>query len=450
MPMLWRIISGLLFALSVYMLIAGSRGRRVNDHPVCRGCKFDLVGTYPDMSLCPECGKKCSHKTVRIGMKRKRPGLVFAGAALIALLLAANSAVIVWNARGYDWTYFAPTPWLIARLDGEHPWIDGRILGELYNRHEIGELTQAHIDEIVKFTLERQANLDLHWHRRSGELFERLTAGGFVSPENLKTYFDQQDIQLLVLSRNQFHPDPIIPIALAPMFDRAGFWSNQFIECTLTELQIDGVVVSGPVYKSDRSRIYNDILNEIPDLATLDIATLWALPMQPGQHEIQSSWTLRVFDSPDSDANQLYSRNLTAQTTIEVVPESQVIVETITDIYLNSDFSASSRVEWAFARQLNNGRTEVRISLNSEFRKVAVAMEAVLIIRGQEWPMGTFIMDHGFYQDHVVLTAQLEYFDANAATLELRPQTKIAEQSLILTEILGDTVSYAVQIEWKE
>ena len=38
------------------LLILGLRGRRLDGHPVCRKCRFDLVGT-PDVSVCPECGR---------------------------------------------------------------------------------------------------------------------------------------------------------------------------------------------------------------------------------------------------------------------------------------------------------------------------------------------------------------------------------------------------------
>ena len=38
------------------LMILGVRGKRINDHPTCRDCRFDLSGVYPGVVTCPECG----------------------------------------------------------------------------------------------------------------------------------------------------------------------------------------------------------------------------------------------------------------------------------------------------------------------------------------------------------------------------------------------------------
>jgi hypothetical protein len=46
-----------LFGLAgLILLVLGVRGWRIDDHPVCRRCRFDLVGVYPAIGACPECG----------------------------------------------------------------------------------------------------------------------------------------------------------------------------------------------------------------------------------------------------------------------------------------------------------------------------------------------------------------------------------------------------------
>lgn len=51
-------------ALGLGMVAAGWRGRRLNDHPVCRSCRFDLSGVLPDGVTCQECGAGCPPPTM--------------------------------------------------------------------------------------------------------------------------------------------------------------------------------------------------------------------------------------------------------------------------------------------------------------------------------------------------------------------------------------------------
>ncbi|HYO10382.1 MAG TPA: hypothetical protein VER17_15540 [Tepidisphaeraceae bacterium] len=41
---------------ALVLLVLGMRGRRVDDHPVCRRCGFDLVGPPGGTATCSECG----------------------------------------------------------------------------------------------------------------------------------------------------------------------------------------------------------------------------------------------------------------------------------------------------------------------------------------------------------------------------------------------------------
>jgi hypothetical protein len=46
---------GLLFLVGLILLILGLRGRRVDDHPICRKCGFDLFGKPEGSTICSEC-----------------------------------------------------------------------------------------------------------------------------------------------------------------------------------------------------------------------------------------------------------------------------------------------------------------------------------------------------------------------------------------------------------
>src|SRR5262245_40441147 len=74
----------LVFIVGLVLLWLGWRGRRLDDHPWCRRCKFDLYGRWPSASVCPECGKELHRRrAVRIGQRRKRPIVIFVSALIL-------------------------------------------------------------------------------------------------------------------------------------------------------------------------------------------------------------------------------------------------------------------------------------------------------------------------------------------------------------------------------
>ena len=57
-------------AASAVVLVVGWRGRRVNRHPICRRCEFDLFGRPAEATRCAECGadlrRRAVHRRVTI------------------------------------------------------------------------------------------------------------------------------------------------------------------------------------------------------------------------------------------------------------------------------------------------------------------------------------------------------------------------------------------------
>src|SRR5690349_3923778 len=81
-PVLLSLLGAML--LGVLLLILGLRGKRLNDHPTCRDCGFDLENVYPASITCPECGSGLRRpKAVRTGQRRRRPILIAAGLLLL-------------------------------------------------------------------------------------------------------------------------------------------------------------------------------------------------------------------------------------------------------------------------------------------------------------------------------------------------------------------------------
>ena len=97
-------------------LALGWRGPRVDDHPRCRRCRYDLSGIDVP-NTCPECGRALTRRrAIRVGRRRRRP--VWLGLGVLSLLtgLSVFGYIGFHYARSVDWDPYKPTAWLISDL----------------------------------------------------------------------------------------------------------------------------------------------------------------------------------------------------------------------------------------------------------------------------------------------------------------------------------------------
>ena len=134
---------GFFLVLGPYLILTGWRGRRIDRHPVCRRCRFDLSGS-PDAveakSPCPECG---TLGWPRIGNRQRKPARVWAGTGL---LLAVAAVVGLGTYAGYDAARMTPYKSIVwlrweAKLGGAN--LAGAALDELARRVEHGRVSGA-------------------------------------------------------------------------------------------------------------------------------------------------------------------------------------------------------------------------------------------------------------------------------------------------------------------
>src|SRR6476646_10396854 len=74
-------------AFGFLLIYRGWRGRRIDSHPLCRKCGYDLVGQPADVGqcVCPECGADLARRrAVKMGHRARHRGQVVVGAALLA------------------------------------------------------------------------------------------------------------------------------------------------------------------------------------------------------------------------------------------------------------------------------------------------------------------------------------------------------------------------------
>lgn len=165
------VTAGLLFGLT--LLALGLRGRRIHDHPICRGCGFDLIGVLPAGSTCPECGPGIkSSRWVRIGTRRKRVTWVIAGIVLSATALVPIRAITSSRASGADLNPHKPTILLIWESQHTSPKGLDPILPELAGRWRAGTLSPEQKRRLVSLALANQLDRSRPWNEAWGDLFE--------------------------------------------------------------------------------------------------------------------------------------------------------------------------------------------------------------------------------------------------------------------------------------
>lgn len=133
------------------LLAFGLRGRKVDDFPYCRKCRYNLTGLTSER--CPECGSLTADVGVVMGRRQRRRKLIVAGLVLFmpsaAVLIGAQTQ---W-ARSVNWYQKLPTWWVLhdARSISEARAL--RAFQELGRRAEIANLTGKDQEALAEIML---------------------------------------------------------------------------------------------------------------------------------------------------------------------------------------------------------------------------------------------------------------------------------------------------------
>src|SRR6185436_1292474 len=138
----------ILATIAILGLFLSLRGRRIDDHPVCRRCKFDLIGL--PHTICPECGAKLdAPNSIRTGNRRRYRRLAILSICLLLISLAGSGLMFSGNTKKIDWYTYKPVWWL--RIDARRGSLDTatHAVNELIARNDNSKLTQGELDTVV-------------------------------------------------------------------------------------------------------------------------------------------------------------------------------------------------------------------------------------------------------------------------------------------------------------
>lgn len=191
----------------IFLIRAGLRGRRINDHPICRRCRFDLVGlTGPTDSTnaeprpasrperCPECGTSLTGITRRArravidGERKKRWRLFALGVVLLLSGLTTGFWLSYKPLAKFPWTTWMPD-WVLAEMvDSPNTARSKLVAQEILQRIRLDRFATSSENRAVRSLLRMQADSSVAWTAHMGDIIEGARAAGQVGDEAWAAY----------------------------------------------------------------------------------------------------------------------------------------------------------------------------------------------------------------------------------------------------------------------
>jgi hypothetical protein len=286
----------------------GRRDRKIDDHPLCAKCRFDLTGRPPHSHNCPECGSLLfGSDAIVVGHTRRRTGLILAGALVSMLGGLPLISAIAMSVLNVDPLHFAPGSYLIDNAAHDPPGITSRATAELYRRCRLGQLSNQSCQRLVLIALQRQANLSVMWNPIYGDIVETLHSNGRLSAADWQTYLAHYQTATLKLRPRVARGDPI-PFDLRGEMRGANSITMSRGPSVAIGATVPGAQTAGVAFSGDTASTFHltgyvslsngswDHLQPGPQTAQITVAGLPSLSSYGGPNigplACQGAWTL--------------------------------------------------------------------------------------------------------------------------------------------------------------
>ena len=451
---LFYAFAGVIFSLGLFLLILGLRGKRIDDHPFCRKCKFNLTGRNEQSNNdCPECGNDLTKpKAVRIGQREKRRGLI--GVALFVMLFGITAIGVKGyaDATNVNWQHHKPVWLLMREANGVQGIISDQAIDELIRREAAGLLDQDDESAFIDLLLTNQADRSHNWRTEMGDVIEKRWVSGNLDRSLWGQYTAQFLVDTHVL---EVRPKIVIGsdgVAIR-MIDQdvrcgSGTHINYDIEIKSTKSTI-GPVTLNQGYSSSSGSISHQNSGTSTSNHKLNDEQ-WS-KIKPGKHEITKEVKITITQGnlPTSPS----SSNIFASRIITYVAEAEFIAPGQSTAKLNTDSSIQAAVESAitlkrvrtrqYSFQKNTDNYDTSLHFEIKPRPVDAVFTIYLKDGDNEIEAGSVVMaagrDTGLHTGSTIKDHDLR---GKHIDVILRPDIHQAESSIDCFEIWGEEIVF--------
>ncbi len=371
------------------LLLLGLRGRRVNDHPICRRCRFDLVGVYPGADRCPECGGELSaSRAVRVGARRRRRGLLVAAAPLLLVGVGGSGGVAwVWG-TGFNWYSLSPD-WLLESMAGSPDMThQSAAVAELAARLGGGSLGAQRRDRLVQKAIELQADEDVVWLQEWGDLIGAAITSEVVSREQVESYLQHAiSMELSVPEKLRQGEAAMVTIVFRP--HRVGASPSIKASFVAPPIEINGAPLT--------ERAGGSTLFWISGSSVMSSAGRSArFDLEPGVYALACAVELDAgIEGGSGAAAEPVTVRRELQATTEIVPRGTPLVEFIPPEPLREQVAQAFRAYGFRAAPASEGAVRLDGTVHSNNPPVPCAFEIFVRVGGREHPWGRTLFPQG-------------------------------------------------------
>jgi hypothetical protein len=429
------------FVLSAVLLVVALRGRRVDDHPICRKCGFDLFGKPEGATVCSECGADLTRQgAVRIGRREKRRRLI--GVALPVLIVCtAWLGLLGWGAsRGTDWNKHKPVWWLMRDARGPDAAARDAALRELARRLTDGKLTPQRVDALVDLALDVQGDRSRPWADGWGEVVGAARDAGKLSPEKWRRYA-RQGVEVKLETRPTLRRGDVLVFMLNPAGPRLAPGHSFGLEYERGPMRVGDWPLEergyGSVHHLIRGRSSYGFSKRItvPDRAAL-------AALADGSQTLRLTVRLRIADRPARTPGNLVDELVEVTAPFTLLPAGAETVRLRNDPELKAAVEAAFSVEGLLV-EFNAIPPSVEGRVMATQPPVATAFRVRARSGDNEWDLGAVNFSPGHTSSYFIGRPLRDLHGLNGTRevdIVLKPSIEEAVSTMDLTEIWGGEV----------